>query len=534
MMKPQRMTDSPNSVDEPDRLDDLARDWGLHRVRTVSEVAWEPDWLDQLPIEWVRRVGVFPVRHEGRAAVLIPDPQLEHMADDVNLLLGIQCVPILADSGLIESVVEQAYFSKRPAENASEAQDLNPVKDHPAFLQDDLLSTSSNAPAIQFVNRMLIEAVREGASDIHLEPGDGALAIRFRLDGLLHERPAPPRELQAVLTARIKVMAALDIAEKRLPQDGTARVRVGRREIDIRVSTLPVAGGERVVLRLLHRDQLALHLEGLGMSERMYRQFLRLLREPNGVIWVTGPTGSGKTTTLYAALQELDRERLNILTIEDPVEYQLPGMGQMSVKPSIGLTFAAGLRHLLRQDPDVLLVGETRDEETAEIVIRASLTGHLVFTTLHTNDAAGSFARLLDMGVPAYLLAASTRASLAQRLVRKLCPNCRREKLLQEADLRPDFPDISAWMGQRVYEPQGCDACIEGYRGRLGLYELLLMNEELQHILRPGCSLSDIREAACRAGGPGLLEDGLSKVAAGQTSLQELERVLGVSLRAED
>jgi general secretion pathway protein E len=346
------------------------------------------------------------------------------------------------------------------------------------------------------------------------------------MDGLLYEQTSPPKHLEAALVSRLKVMGGLDIAEKRLPQDGMARVRVGDREIDIRISTIPVAAGERLVLRLLNLDSAVLPLTALGMSEECLSQFRGIMEETHGAIWVTGPTGSGKTTTLYAALQELDTEHRNILTIEDPVEYQLPHIGQISVKPRIGLTFAQGLRHILRQDPDVILVGETRDLETAEIAIRSSLTGHLVFSTLHTNDAAGAMIRLTDMGIPPYLLAAATRAVLAQRLVRRLCPVCREQRDLKPKDQAWLGPHAQALSG-RAWYPKGCEQCLDGYRDRLGIYELLLMNEALQEAVRQGAGPTDIQQCAEQQPGLSMFQDALQKMVDGTTSVAEVLRAMG-------
>jgi len=351
--------------------------------------------------------------------------------------------------------------------------------------------------------------------------------VRYRIDGLLYEQPPPPRHLESALIARLKVMARLDLAEKRLPQDGVARVRVGSRKIDVRVSSVPVAEGERIVLRLLHRESTHYGLDELGMAPAMLNSFRDILREPHGVVLVTGPTGSGKTTTLYAALGELDTAHLNVLTIEDPIEYQLPNIGQMQVHPKIGLTFARGLRHILRQDPDVVLVGETRDLETAEIVVRASLTGHLVFTTLHTNDALGAVMRMVDMGIPPYLLASAARAVLAQRLVRRLCPHCRRESTLSADDAARLGRETLA--GRPVWDaaPEGCTACLGGYKGRTGIHELLTVTPAISEAIRTAAPTAELRRLARESGFYELLDDGTDKVLAGMTSVAEVLRSAG-------
>jgi general secretion pathway protein E len=350
------------------------------------------------------------------------------------------------------------------------------------------------------------------------------------MDGVLYEQASPPKHLARPLVSRMKVMARLDIAERRLPQDGTARVRVGEREIDIRVSTIPVAEGERVVLRLLNRESSVLPLPALGMPGYVQKPFEALLHAANGLVIVCGPTGSGKTTTLYSAIRQLDTRGRNVLTIEDPVEYQLPDIGQMQVKPKIGLTFANGLRHILRQDPDVILVGETRDSETADIAVRAALTGHLVFTTLHTNDAASAIIRMMDMGVESYLLAAALRGALAQRLVRQLCPACKKPTTVsaQERALLGEAGKLLD--GATIYGPGRCSACLEGYHGRIGIFELLMMDEATQEIVRGGSGAAQRMhfrrgDVARRT----MLDDGLDKVLGGRTSLAEVLYAMGIS-----
>jgi general secretion pathway protein E len=350
------------------------------------------------------------------------------------------------------------------------------------------------------------------------------------VDGLLYEQASPPKRLERALVSRMKVMAHLDIAEKRLPQDGSARVRVGEREIDVRVSTIPVGEGERVVLRLLNRESSVLPLSALGMPDDVKKTWESLLREAHGLMIVCGPTGSGKTTTLYGSISQLDTKGRNVLTIEDPVEYQLPDIGQMQVKPKIGLSFAGGLRHILRQDPDVILVGETRDNETAEIAVRASLTGHLVFTTLHTNDAAGAMIRMMDMGVETYLLAAALRGVLAQRLVRKLCPLCRKPVAAKAEELALLGESGRKLEGRTVYEPGGCPECLAGYRGRIGIFELLVVDEAMQEAMRTGAESGRQMKLTSGTGvRRTLLDDGLAKVLEGGTSLSEVLYALGIS-----
>lgn len=497
-------------------------------LEVIDEGALDPDLIKQVPVDWVRNRHVLPIRRGQQLMVVTDDPARSQDFEDLALLLGEEFDLALAPRQIILTAIERCYFNRRETTDSflqTLATEQGPVA--PETRSDDLLRVTDQAPVTQMVNLILLDAMKSAASDIHIEPYQNTVRVRFRVDGILSERAAPPKQMQAALISRLKVMAHLDIAEKRMPQDGAARVRIGEREIDIRVSTVPVAEGERIVLRLLNRDATLLPLSDLGLSAEMTSRIQPLLREPFGVIWVTGPTGSGKTTTLYAALRELDTRRLNVITIEDPVEYQLPTISQISINPKIGLTFARGLRHILRQDPDVILVGETRDQETAEIVVRSSLTGHLVFSTLHTNDAVSAPIRLIDMGVESYLVAAATRAVLAQRLVRRLCPACRRETTLPDSARQQLGRRADPLQGVPLWEahPAGCDRCVEGYRGRIGLFELMPVNPGLAEVIRQGAGLRDVRRAATDM--ITLLDDGLEKMRNGMTSLDELERVVG-------
>ncbi len=514
----------------PDELRDLeqqATDAGLAFLAEVTDDLLDPSLIKGLPVEWARTHAVLPVRWNGEVCLLVSDPADVGRLDDVALLTGGDVRPVLAPKDEIARGIERCYVS-RPDSAGEFMRGMDAAAARPAEPRsDDLLKVSEQAPVTQLVNLILLEAVKSRASDIHIEPFEDRLRVRYRVDGVLYEQSSPPRHLEPALVSRIKVMARLDIAEKRLPQDGMARVRVGEREIDIRVSTIPVAEGERVVLRLLNRDTSMLPLSALGMPARMLGGFEAVLHEAHGLILVCGPTGSGKTTTLYAAIRRLDTRGRNVLTIEDPIEYQLPDIGQMQVKPKIGLTFARGLRHILRQDPDVILVGETRDNETAEIAVRASLTGHLVLTTLHTNDAPSAVMRMMDMGVESYLLAGALRASLAQRLLRRLCPQCRRPVCATPEMLRVFGEKVSGLAGKTVYAPGRCAACLEGYRGRIGIFELIVADETVQGLIRDGVSSAK----AIREGSPenalSLCDDAMEKVRNGETSLVEVAFALG-------
>ncbi|MEW5880572.1 MAG: type II secretion system ATPase GspE [Pseudomonadota bacterium] len=378
---------------------------------------------------------------------------------------------------------------------------------------EDLLEAEDDAPIIRMINALLTQAARDGASDIHIEAFETYSLVRFRVDGTLRDVVRPKRALHAALVSRIKIMAQLDIAEKRLPQDGRITLRVGGRAIDVRVSTLPTGHGERVVLRLLEKDLSKLTLENLGMSDRTLRRFDELIHQPHGIVLVTGPTGSGKTTTLYAAIRRLDHATTNIMTVEDPIEYDLEGIGQTQVNPKIEMDFARALRAILRQDPDVVMIGEIRDLETAQIAVQASLTGHLVLATLHTNDAASAVTRLIDMGIEPFLLSSSLLGVLAQRLVRKLCPHCKQ-------------PVESVGGSGQTFRAVGCVQCGHtGYLGRTGIYELLTVDDEMRLLVHNGASDADIRRAAERAGMLPLRADAMRWVAAGITSQEEVLRV---------
>jgi general secretion pathway protein E len=391
---------------------------------------------------------------------------------------------------------------------------------------EDLLETSDDAPIIRMLNALLTQAARDGASDIHIEPYERHSSVRFRVDGTLREVVQPNRALHAALISRLKIMAELDIAERRLPQDGRISLRIGTRSVDVRVSTLPSAHGERAVLRLLDKSEGRLSLEALGMQGEVLRRFEQLVTQPHGIVLVTGPTGSGKTTTLYAALQRLDSASSNIMTVEDPIEYELAGVGQTQVNAKIDLTFAKALRAILRQDPDVIMIGEIRDFETAQIAIQASLTGHLVLATLHTNDAASAVTRLTDMGVEPFLLSSSLLGVLAQRLVRKQCPHCKAPSVIASPSTGSGQAEARQSMSPEVYHPVGCAQCGQtGYSGRSGVFELLVTDDAIRAQIHSRASEADIRAAAIASGMVLMREDGERLVRQGITSREELLRV---------
>lgn len=477
-----------------------------------------------LPYGFARRHGVL-LRAAGDGVTCV------HRTDAaLDALLEVQRIAPDARFEAVNDAAFDAALSAAYSDSAGAAadfdlgdMDLSALADSAASV-DDLLDTRDDAPVIRLINALLLEAVKEGASDVHIETQEKRLVVRFRVDGVLRDRIEPPRALAPLLVSRIKVMAKLDIAERRVPQDGRVTLRIGGHDVDARVSTIPTQHGERVVLRLLEKGSLRLDLGALGMSERDRGVLNRLLERPHGMVLVTGPTGSGKTTTLYAALNRLNDRKRNIMTVEDPIEYELPGIGQTQVNPRTDLTFARGLRAILRQDPDVIMVGEIRDQETAQVAVRSSMTGHFVLSTLHTNSAIGSVTRLIDMGVERYLLAPMLVGLAAQRLVRRLCPSCRREDVASDADAVLLGGAIAA--GERLWRANGCAECHqEGYRGRAGLYEIVAVDDQLQKMIHDGASEAEL-EAHARRDNPSLLDDGVAKVRSGATTVEEVARVV--------
>ncbi|TYB83776.1 GspE/PulE family protein [Oceaniovalibus sp. ACAM 378] len=413
--------------------------------------------------------------------------------------------------------------SASEAAEAAAGDDLNALADTAAAV-DDLLDQNDDAPVVRLINALLLEAVKEGASDVHIETEERRLIVRFRIDGVLREVIEPKRALAGLLVSRIKIMGKLDIAEKRQPQDGRVSLRVGGYDLDVRVSTIPSQFGERVVLRLLDRSQTQRGIEELGMSDRDRDAFLRILARPDGLLLVTGPTGSGKTTSLYAALGRLNDRSRNIMTVEDPIEYSMDGVGQMQVNAKTGLTFARGLRAILRQDPDVIMVGEIRDRETAQTAVESAMTGHLVLSTLHTNTAIGAVSRLVEMGVERFLLAPMLRGLVAQRLVRRVCPDCARPHTVTASESALLSGEIAT--GETVRRGAGCDACHDqGFRGRLPLYEVVEADREFERLVHEGASESVLQDHARRIG-PGILADGVAKLRNGQTTVEEVARAV--------
>ena len=482
--------------------------------------------LRRLPFSFAKRHGVVLLSVEG-ASSLVYRPGVELVAlSEAQRFVGAQ-LPLQA---LSAEAFEQALAKAYQHDSASMqlAEDIGGSLDLAALAEqvpetEDLLEQEDDAPIIRLINAILGEAIKENASDIHLETFEKRLVVRFRVDGILREVLEPKRELAALLVSRIKVMARLDIAEKRIPQDGRISLKVGGREVDVRVSTLPSANGERVVLRLLDKQAGRLNLQHLGMSARDRDQMEATVRKPHGILLVTGPTGSGKTTTLYASLVSLNDRTRNILTVEDPIEYHLEGIGQTQVNSKVDMTFARGLRAILRQDPDVVMVGEIRDKETAEIAVQASLTGHLVLSTQHTNSAIGAITRLVDMGIEPFLLSSSLLGVLAQRLVRVLCPHCKEAYQADEAECK--LLGVPFAQPPTLYHARGCAECHQqGYRGRTGIYELVVFDDHLRTLIHNAASEQDMTRHA-RSLGPSIREDGRRKVLEGATTVEEVLRV---------
>ena len=521
---------------EPNRLARaVAQEYWLPFQAHVDEHAIDGTLLSKLPINYAKKNAVLPLSSDGQAVtVAIADPSNYEPLDDLRMLFGMQVHPVLVPPEVLIEAINRAYDQA----STTTAQDLmidleedrldvvaNELAQEPA----DLLDSDDAAPIIKLVNGLLSQAVKDRASDIHVEPFEGDLLVRFRVDGMLYDVISPPKRFQPAITSRIKVMAGLNIAEKRLPQDGRIRLRVAGRDIDIRVSTIPTAFGERIVLRLLDRAQalVDLNLDRLGFSGDNLTRIDRLIRQSHGIILATGPTGSGKTTSLYACLARINSPEKNIITIEDPIEYQLRGIGQMQVNPKIDLTFASGLRSILRQDPDVIMVGEIRDGETAEIAIHAALTGHLVFSTLHTNDSFGALTRLVDMGIEPFLVSSSILAVLAQRLVRMICPGCREPYTPMPVELARIGLN-SAAVKAPIYRPaaNGCRACRgTGYRGRLAIHELMIMDDEVRSLVMQKADAATIRRACTARGMTLLRQNGAERILRGETTIEELLRV---------
>ena len=518
---------------EDDLLDFLSRKYGIPIIN-LGRVEVDPEILRLVRREVVQKYQVFPVRKVGNTLTLaLADPTVVLAIDDVQFATGLHVIPVLAAESAIRTAIDQNYATGTDdikkfidQEAATSESSLEVVDRNQKTDIAELGKEAQEAPTIRFVNLIIGDAIRKRASDIHLEPYEKVFRVRYRIDGVLHDMMNPPKQMEPAILSRVKIMANLDIAERRLPQDGRISVKFQNREIDLRVSSLPTIFGEKIVMRVLDKGTTVLDLGRLGFDEEDLTRFKQVITTPYGMILVTGPTGSGKSTTLYAAVSTINHPDINIVTAEDPVEYNIPGINQVLVREDIGYGFSMALRAFLRQDPDVILVGEMRDLETAQIAIRAALTGHLVFSTLHTNDAPSTVTRLLDMGLPPFLVSSSLLLVIAQRLVRRICLECREPVEVAASSLidigfSPEEVD-----GLRVYAGKGCAACSQtGFRGRIAIHEVMGLNNELKDAIVRQRPANELKELAVKAGMRTLRQGGLKKVGMGVTTIDEVLRV---------
>lgn len=498
------------------------------------------DYIDELPkdldaeeiektvsLSFLKKSGILPYLSTADTIfVATSDPLNTNPVDDLQSLTGKSVTPVMCTheeiTSAIHTLMEESFSSTEEAMDDISDEDLGSISFDLEEAQD-LLDFSDEAPIIRLVNKLFYQAVKERASDIHVEPYETKLTVRFRIDGTLYERLNPPKAFHSAMVSRLKVMAGLDIAERRLPQDGRIKIKIAGKDVDIRLSIIPTAFGERLVMRILDRASVLLGVSDLGMDGSDIKLFERIIHSSNGIVLVTGPTGSGKTTTLYAALGDLNSPKRNILTVEDPVEYQISGIGQIPVNTKVGLTFSKGLRSILRQDPDIVMVGEIRDVETAEIAIQASLTGHLVFSTLHTNDAASAVIRLVDMGIESFLVSATLRAVVAQRLVRRVCDKCKESYTPDKVILEELGIESKGKSKMAFYRGRGCDSCSgTGYKGRIAIYEILVVSEAIRRLIVESADMDDIKNEAIKGGMVTMKGDGIRKIEAGKTTPEEI------------
>ncbi|MCH1495537.1 MAG: Flp pilus assembly complex ATPase component TadA [Rubripirellula sp.] len=517
-------------VEEREALQALAEEVGLDYV-DLRETDVDLKALEGFPQKLIYRQSLFPIGFDGDSIVVATSDPLDlYPLDEASAATSRNIVPVVAERAEIARLMNQHLgVGSETVEGLMAAKSDEEVELLEQIESDgsELSEMAQEASVVRLVNEILLEAIQSRASDIHIESQSKGLSIRYRIDGILHPQPTPPEinRFQAAITSRLKIMARLNIAEKRLPQDGRIKLRVHGRDVDIRLSVIPMIHGESMVMRVLDKSAMVFDLGSLGMSKEIYSKFSEIIEYPHGIVLVTGPTGSGKTTTLYSSLLQIRSPETKIITTEDPVEYQLDGVNQIQVHAKIGLTFANSLRGILRHDPDIVLVGEIRDLETAENAIQASLTGHLVFSTLHTNDAAGAFTRMSDMGVEPFLVAGTVEAVMAQRLIRRLCLHCKESFTPDRNDMPPDFP-WDRFNGQPIYRSVGCRECRNvGYSGRMGIYELLVANDEIRQMALERTSSWEIRKVAVKTGMRTLRMDAWDKVLSGDTSVDELLRV---------
>ena len=513
-------------LDEKEVLEVFSEFYEFPYTLTISEREIDSELVKTLPISFAKKFRLIPFQRKNGKVVIILSPPLDLYAlDEVQSLFGCEIEPVLALNHIVLDTINRVYERGKEMTEGIE-DDSTGISEYDLQEPKDLLEAEDEAPIIKFVNSLLFQAVKEKASDIHLECFEKELSVRFRKDGILHEITSVPKKLQASIISRVKIMAELDIAEKRKPQDGRIRVKVAGRDVDVRISTVPTTWGESVVMRILDRSSVLLTLEDLGLAGKKLHTFEGLILRPHGIILVTGPTGSGKTTSLYAGLERINSPDKKIITVEDPVEYQIQGINQIQVNPKVNLTFANGLRSILRQDPDVILVGEIRDRETADIAIHASLTGHLVFSTLHTNDSASAITRLIDMEIEPFLVASSLMAVIAQRLLRFLCNHCKEPYEPHDDELLKIGIRRSQMHDGVLYRARGCDKCFNmGYSGRTGIFEMLMIDDDIRNLTLSQVDSTKIKRKAMEHGMTTLRMDGAEKVARGLTSVDEVMRV---------
>jgi len=515
----------------------IAMHFDVPYVEKITDKMADITILGKIPLKFLRENEVIPVLIEGQLTIATSNPMRFQPIDELNLLLGGSIPFAVATPKTIVEAINRYYPLEGTKQMIEELEEEEPELAEVEFGdidERDIVAMAAEAPVIKLVNHILYQAAKQGASDIHIEPFEKELSVRYRIDGVLYNVMSPPKRIQDALISRIKIMANLNIAEKRVPQDGRIDLRVAGKPYDIRVSILPVQFGERIVMRLLDKSRSFSQLKDLGFSERDYAVISAAIARPNGIIYVTGPTGSGKTSTLYAVLGELNKPGVNIITVEDPVEYQMKGIGQVQVRSKIGMTFAAALRSILRQDPDIVMIGETRDQETAQIAIQAALTGHLVLSTLHTNSAPATITRLLDMGVEPYLIASSLELAMAQRLVRKLCSYCKKPYQPTPDQLASIGISEKEAKGVTFYEPVGCEECAHtGYKGRLAIFEMMEMTPDLAKLIMDRADTSLLRQQAIKDGMKLLVQDGVRKIKDGLTTIAEVLSVATVEVEME-
>jgi type IV pilus assembly protein PilB len=513
----------------------LSRQYGIPSI-TLNNIDVDAETLRLVPAPIARKYEVLPIKRIGGTLTLaMADPTNVFALDDVAFMTSLQILPVVAPQAAIRAAIEKAYdagqqsaMNEMLTEITADAsvELLEGEAESTGVDVFELKESADEAPVVKLVNMVLVDAIRKGASDLHWEPYEKHFRIRFRIDGVLHEMLSPPKRLEPAIISRLKIMSNLDISERRVPQDGRIKLRFSNREIDFRVSVLPTIFGEKAVLRILDKDSLQLDLTKLGFDPWSYEKFNHAIHQPYGMVLITGPTGSGKTTTLYSAISTINSPEHNIMTAEDPVEYNLKGVNQVQVNEGVGRSFASVLRSFLRQDPDVILVGETRDLETAQISIRAALTGHLVFTTLHTNDCPSTIARLFDMGIQPFLLSSALLLILAQRLGRRICKDCRQPVAGKEEDLIPYGHTPQGLTNVTFYRGKGCATCnFTGMKGRVAIYEVMPVTEALRDMILKNAATADIREQAQKDGMKTLRQSGLMKVIEGTTTVEEIIRV---------